>query len=238
MDLTPEAYEEIEAYLKNRLPPPERDAFERRLADNEALRREVALQRRLDDGLDAALLRRRFAVARREQLQYRRRRQRTTYALAAAISVVLLTTVGVLVQSLRPSPAQRAFREFYEPELPFRQDVASAALTDALTEYYAGRYDEALRRLSALPDDLSGQVPYYRGLSLLALNRPAEAESHLRQARQGSDPVIRRRADWYLALTYLRADDTTRAAPQFRRIAADTLHPFHDRATDLLRQLP
>lgn len=250
MDLTPELFDEIDAYIYKRMTPEELTQFSQRMVENNQLRQEVDRQERLHVGLDAALhrqqaksdaatisIQQQFAQVRFER-QQQRQRQRRVYAIAASIALLLISFVVVLINQLNWSSAEVAFASYYQPEPRVRADEAMAAdLVAAQNDYYAGQYERALTRLNATPDDSLYRVTYYRGLTQLALNQTENAELNLQKARKSPDPIIQRRAAWYLSLSILKTDEPQRAIPLLRQIANNPRQPYREQAARIISDL-
>lgn len=94
-------------------------------------------------------------------------------------------------------------------------------LAHALEPYRTGDLIEAERRLAALdtsyPD--SFEIPFYRGVCLLYLNRP-EAREYLARARGLGSESQSAEASWYLALALLQDNSIAQARPLLNRLCA------------------
>ncbi|WP_020597521.1 hypothetical protein [Spirosoma panaciterrae] len=157
-----------------------------------------------------------------------------------AASLVLFFIVP---QLLTDSP-QQLYTANYTPEPRGRGDDSSNSaeatnqlINKARAEYYADQYANALRLLDSLSTDSLRLVPYYRGLTLLALERPKEAITSLSLAQQSPDLLTRQKADWYMLLSYLRTDDTDNARKIAEAIKVSSSHPYQKRASTILNEL-
>ena len=250
MDLSPELFDEIDAYVRNRMKPEDRDRFRQRIAENGELRQEVALQRKLHAGMDVALnrqqevdtqaasIRQQFAQVRFERHLQRRQRQRT-YVIAASIAILLICSIIVLVNQLnKPMVTEVAFNNYYEPETRKRSDILiSADLLVAQNDYYTKHYYQALARLKKIPDDSLYRVTYYRGLTQLALDQTTDARSSFQLSRTSVDSVIHYRSEWYLSLTLLRANEPAQALEILRQISKNPRQLYQKEAVLILRDL-
>ena len=113
------------------------------------------------------------------------------------------------------------------------------ALGPGLDAYRAGDFAQAAQRLDALGQTYPGAIepPLYAGISLLMLNRPAEAVSRLERAKSLASGEFVAEADWRLGLAHVHAGDPDRARPILQRLCA-TANPYQARACEALRALP
>lgn len=250
MDLSPELFDEIDAYIRNQLSPEIRSQFSQRMAENEELRQEVSKQQRLHLGLDVALrrqqaqtdaettaVRQQFAQVRFDRQQQRRQQQRV-YVIAASVALLLISSIVLLVNRLNRPATEVAFANYYQPEPRMRSDAPIATDVEAAqNDYYEGRYEKALAEFIKIPDDSLFHSTYYRGLARLALNQTDEASSDFQRARQSPDPITQRRAEWYLSLTLLRANEPQQAIQVLRQIAGNPQQPYREQAAQILRNL-
>lgn len=252
MELSEEAFDELEAYLDGTMPEAERGAFEARLAADSALREEVATQRALRRALNVQAFRHQLHLAREHQegtaqsgqteRQDRVLRPRwglpawQTYAVAASVAVLLLAGVWFWRSGGFQSPEQRAFNEFYRPENRVRGECP--ADLPAFERYAARDYASALAEVSAQADDSTRCLAYFRGLIYLALDRPAVAIASLTDALRSPVRSLRVRAEWYLALAYLQGDQPSEARRRLARIVGDSdvENPYRTRAQRLLNE--
>jgi hypothetical protein len=93
-------------------------------------------------------------------------------------------------------------------------------IAPALDAFRSDRFDEAARALGALAPryPTSVEVPYYEGVSLLFLGRPADAVGQLRRARRLADATFAPDIDWYLGVALYRAGHATEARARFASI--------------------
>lgn len=250
MELSEEAFDELESYLDGTMPEAERGAFEARLAADTALREEVATQRALRRALRVQAFKHELQQARERQegtaqtapteRQGRVLRPRwglptwQTYAVAASVAVLLLAGVWFWRSGGFQSPEQRAFNEFYRPEDRVRGECPSDL--PAFERYAARDYASALAEVSTQADDSTRCLAYFRGLNHLGLDQAAEAVVQFTDALRSSERSVRVRAEWYLALAYLQGDQPGEARRLLARIAGDedAENPYRARARRIL----
>ena len=239
MEPTDDLFDEVEAFLNNQLPPAEETVFRQRLEQDEALRNEVAMHRLMAQGLDAAATKRRLKIAQRARQRQPIGRRTARLATVVALVGALLMGGYYAYEWLRPPTMQELTETYGPPESPIRADTTlPTGLGAALTSYYAGQYASTLTKLERIPPDSLRLVAYYRGLTLLALNRYDQARHQLAQARQSPNSVVGQRADWYTAMTYLRAGDAAQTRRELTPIVADSTHRYHRFAVELIDKLP
>lgn len=237
----------IERFLEGGLSPVERQAFERRVAQEPAFTDEVALQRQIRDGLRAAgrgrMLSKLEAAESRMSVYHppaqvirfgESTRQRFYWAAAAA--VLLLIPVYLW---LRANPAnERLFAAHFVPyPQAASQSVAQDPLGRALQQYRDKNYAQALPILERLTDggNVSDSVLFYKGNVDLQLGRPQEAISALQ--RIGPQSGFHDEAQWYLALAHLQANEVEEARKIVSRINRKPTHPYARQAGELARKL-
>ncbi|WP_288423083.1 hypothetical protein [uncultured Spirosoma sp.] len=239
MNLSEEEYDEIDDFLNKRMAPAQAAAFQERLAQNETLRQEVAMQHLINQGIEAAALKQQFKSLRKGV-----QRQRITRRAGRGIVVALLLvmTVGVsywFYQQTQPLRPEAAFVAYYTPAPRTRADgPVDPRIEAARNSYYAGQYALSLSQLAGVPTDSLLSVPYLRGLNQLVLNRPGVAIQNLTAARQSPDLATRQQADWYTALAYLRANQIPQAKVILTTIRTVSGQPYKDVANELLKKLP
>jgi hypothetical protein len=114
-----------------------------------------------------------------------------------------------------------------------------AALGPGLDAYRADDFAQAARLLDAVGQTYPAAVepPLYAGISLLMLNRPAEAVSRLERAKSLASGEFAAEADWRLSLAYVHAGEPERARPGLQRLCA-TGNSYQPRACEALQALP
>ncbi|RYC71011.1 tetratricopeptide repeat protein [Spirosoma sordidisoli] len=262
MKLSEEQYEIIDAYLANELSAADRAAFDDEIRADADLRAEVDRQRELRLGLRAIGIERALDRAR---LQYQQTESAARavaperavvrplgswryWAAAASVVVVLGAGYYAYQQTARPAtdlaynnalpadPTSELRKAFPTGELP--SSVRNQFL-DALRSYQSGKYDQVIDQLATLPADK--QTIHYKnyllGLSHLANNQPAEAIPLLTKAQASPTRSLRQKADWFLALAYVKNGQKEKALPTLKQISSDRANPFHTQAQRVLQKI-
>jgi hypothetical protein len=113
-----------------------------------------------------------------------------------------------------------------------------AAIGPGFDAYRAGLFALAAGRLDAVGQAYPEAVepPLYAGVSLLLLNRPAEAVRRLERARTLARGEFVAEADWQLSLAHVHAGDPELARPGLQGLCATT-SPYQARACEALQAL-
>ncbi|WP_310391408.1 tetratricopeptide repeat protein [Hymenobacter sp.] len=247
-DLRP-YFDELERFADGQMAPAEQEAFELRLAQEEALADAHAayeqltadlrwaaghdtLRQRLQ-ALDERMNERGDALARTQSLVLRRQRR---WAVLGTLGAVLLLAAGVAAWYFsRPNPARpaRNWEAYYQPDpgpavtpaLLHRHPL----LSEALDQYQSGHYPAALHSLGRVsPANVGADtLLYLRGLILLRQGQGAAAELYLRRVSEtGAPPELARRARYHLGMAHWQAREMAPARAALRAVAADSLNPY------------
>ena len=262
MNLSEEQYELIEAYLTNELSVADRTSFERDIQADTELKKEVDRQRNIRLGLRALGIERAIEQAKQhykansveaapdDKPQTIVRPLMSWRNWAAAASVVLVLGLGYYTyQQTTDRQDAMAFSETFSPD-PSGQllkdfpsgrvsSVTRAQFLDAISSYEAGNYDAVINQLKTLPIDKQtiDYKNYFLGLSYLANKQPTEAISLLTKALTTPSTSIRRKAEWFLSLAYIKNGQKEKALPTLKRISLDKASPFQSTAQRVLRKI-
>lgn len=158
-----------------------------------------------------------------------------------AVAATLIVGVGTAIVLTRPKPGETLFRDSFEPYPSARPVVRgdrAAGDPGPLALYEAGDYGAALvgleERLRQEPNDPLAR--FYAGICRLALGRTREAAVDLEQVLRVGDEDLHAPAEWYLALTHLRANDLGGARAALERLASAKGF-YRERARTLLSEL-
>lgn len=248
--MTYDRFTELEAYINHALPNDQRQALERQLTTDDGLRAELDDYQQFRFSIEAVALNQKL-----EQIHARldrqgllaeanpasvRRRWRLRPSWAMAMGVFLLVAGIGLYWATRPSLAEQTFVTYYKPEPVSRgESVCGPELAPGVQAYRTRHYAQAASSFATLPVN-QPCVRYYRGLTQLALGHTDVAIAELEQATQqrpDSDKLATQKAQWYLALAYLKANRTANAQKQLADIEHETGHPFGNVARKALADL-
>lgn len=231
----------IDDYLSGRLGQEERQAFEEELSRNPKLKEQLELQRDMDfllkhekerTALKAVLKSEGADFFRTEaQPQQRGRLRWIGWVVAAAAAVVLLLV-------LRPLLFEGSLYEEYAefPPLALSEKGAEMDWSGAEQAFNTGDYPEASRQLEAylqeFPDDYQARL--YLGITRMQTGDLAEARRLFSEVAEASPPLANH-ANWYDALSYLKAGNIAAARRRLQQIESDS--PFYRRAQEVMERL-
>jgi len=249
-------FDEFEAYTENRMPPIQLKAFDERLQQDSTFRLALADYQQFRHSIEAVKLKQQLETIhnrldRQGDLQDRRLATpfvRPLWEKLAIAAIVLLVVAYGLFLALRPSLSERIFMAYYQAEPVSRgANLCGPELGAGLQAYRSGRFSQALTVFSQLPANLPC-VRYYRGLSQLALGHTTlaidELQQTIKQVKKPSTTDISspmyltgQKAEWFLALAYLKANRTDDARKLLDTLASQDEHPFHAVALKVLADL-
>ncbi len=253
--MTYDQFDLFDQYTNKTLPDAERQALEDQLRDDPALRDSLRDYQQFRHSLDAVPLNRQLnRIHDRLAAQgffdtntsdrppvplsssFRRRR----LVLVSSVVVLAGILIGAGYWLTRPTLAEQTFLTFYRPEPVARGGAdCGTALLPGIQLYRTQQYEPALQQFTALSAS-QPCVSYYVGLTQLATDQPEQAVYSLESALKPaitSPPLIRQKAEWYLAMAYLKANQPAEAKSQLIRIAQQPDQPFRNVAQQALADL-
>jgi len=163
------------------------------------------------------------------------------YLRLAAVFLVLMMAALYIVISSRSDDPQELYASYfapYEDVINVRDNSTTTGLSDAMEFYNKGDYKKASSSFQAYlsdhPDDHDAR--FYAGVSQLAAGSPELAIIDFEKVIQ-ANTIFREQAEWFLALGYLKINNTTAAKNFLREISQKQGHDYQEKATELLRQL-
>ncbi len=227
--------EYIEAYLADELSDEARRAFEQRLQTDPAFAAEFALHKDTHQLLVLG-----------KQLAYKERLRaldaETSVSVRplwwrwqAAAAVLLLLVAAAVLWLWQPGvgPYRAAFSP-YPDRLSLRQDGSQAQVQPAMAAYQDRDFERAAARFEVLAEQDTGNTAYqfYWGVSLLGADQAARADAVLGAISPRS--LYFQASQWYRALALGQQGRISEAQPILRGIAADSRHPYQEKAQLLL----
>lgn len=240
MELSEELLRNIEDYLEGKLLAEEKRAFELRIEAEPALKEEVAAQRRLKNALEVIKTKERLKQAYTEYEEATKVRSLNrpvwqTYAVAASVIGLMLGIIYFGTDIFKPD-SEIAFNEFYQPEANARGECPQEL--PAFSLYEEKQYEDALAAAMTQKDDSTHCVRYFVGINQLALAKLPQAIQSLQIAQTSPNPSIRRKAEWYLGLAYLRDNNEENAEKTFKAIVErnESENPYVQPAAKILNR--
>ncbi len=211
-----ETFEAIEAYVLDRMPAEERAKFERRMAEDAALRVEVDLEREHIRAVELGGVTRMLKeLAAEERSHHGTGGDRSRYLKVAAAIAVL--AAGAVWWMSRAPLHERVFAEHFVPDpgLPVEMGASDdPTFQDAMISYKEGRFAEAHAKWAPLleRDPTNDTLRFYSASAALADGDAPAAIPLFKSLSEEGSSAFRDRSRWYLFLSYVRADQWKEAA--------------------------
>lgn len=237
--------ERLEKYLKDELTESERDQFEEDLENDPELAEALSLQQDLMMGIKMHFDDRLKEEFKKIDLEAEKtgsggKTQMRTLWKWAASAAVGLTLVGVFYFMNAQDRNQRLFATYYSdfPNIIERmQRDTESPIEQAFVYFQNEEWQEAIEAFAALQAEQPGifYPQFYQALSLLNLDRPADAIPLFNAVVRSTDTRFTDPAQWYLSLAYLKLDDEDQAIGILESI--DDTSPYASDAEELLDKL-
>lgn len=246
-EYTPEDAE-IEGYLRRQMTPDEQAAFEARMAADPALNSAVE-EARLVHGL----VRYDGRIALKTRLQAIHEAgppqtvavviplwKRAGFRVAAALALV---AVLALLWWQQAPGADQLYATHYAPlenKVTTMGIAQDAAIEQGMAHYDAGDYNKALEAFDkalSTPSDDTKILLLYRGICLLEVNQPVEAQTAFATIVETNDVLYRGPARWYRALAHLKIGATDACRADCEQLVADKEPKYAAMAAKLLEDL-
>lgn len=243
--MTDDYAKKIEQYFNKELDEAERAAFEKQLAEDEALAKAFSQRKEMEDFLalrpgreqlkaQVSELSTAFFPATQEPTAKRIPIRRTLYWIAGAAAAILLILFLGPWFSAPPTYAQ--FAE-HRPLSLQERGHNELNLSQIETAFNEGNYAEAQQLLGAYlvenPSDIQAQL--YASITALELGETKQAIALLQPIGEGTS-AYRLTAQWYLALAYLQEQNYSACETALQKIP--TQNYWYSKAQVLLKKLP
>ncbi len=245
-----ELIDKIEKYLRRELPPDEAADFEAQLADDPALREEVAAVRIarqvIEQDIEDQLRQDLAAIAaeagqKPEEPAPRARTIPLGRRLAIAATVLLLIVGGAFWWlNRRGGDAEQLVAQFYEPENLSRQRALALApgpLAEGVAAFENEDYEAAVEYFAAAPpgSDYYLDAQLYLANAYFQLNDQKAARSVLQPLTENPNPLLAEKAEWLLVLSYLKSGPAEKAEvnARLKAILSDPDHSYFPAAAEL-----
>lgn len=259
METEEQLYEEIEGYLANTLSREAYLQFKERLAKNPDLAAQVELHRSVRDAIsdhgeiefedtirELGLEHEASDSDEEDQEEEKKKTPSFNYRrriFFVAASIVLLCLIGWLAFSPFGSPATppelfaQNFEAYTAPS-NFRGDVPKDKLDSAFIPYRKGDYPNTLLRLEALGKVYQNneQILFFSGICELAAGDVSLAQNYLEQVLALPDNQSKVQTQWYLALSWLKADQKEKARPLLLELKGFP-NKYQSRSEEILQQI-
>jgi len=243
--MSPDQNKKMEDYLRNKLNKEERAAFEMQLSTDDALKQEVELLSIVINGVKKSgrdqLKSRLQKIHETETSPASKTRRLWPMIAGIAASIALLMVVGIFIKNQKVSP-QMAFENFYQP---YSLQLASRDATDnkeylKINELYFNKKYKAvlpLLKKALLTDSTNARLNLATGICHLELNLLETARLNFLAIVKSKDLRLTDKANWYLALSYLKEGKIPEMKSALASILKNTDADHHNEAKELLNAL-
>ena len=239
----------IQRYLDGDMSGAERNAFERELAVDPALKNLANAYRNIAEGIQYHARQNAWTTIQAleagysdEELQIESPRRRIWPVYAVAASLAVIAIAFVYNNNYNFNKADRILAAHFTPYQalvngPTRSDAISESLQErAFSAYSNENYQQAIslfEEIDVLEND--PLIWFYLGNAYLATDKPEDAINYFLQVLS-QDTALTPQARWYLGLSYLAKGDIDEAKKVFEALANDTTS-YGERAKSILNQL-
>lgn len=161
------------------------------------------------------------------------------FSIAAAV-LVLAVAGGYFYWSSRNNDT--LFDQYFQPyadAISSRSDSQNSC-EQAMAFYNQKEYDKAITYLSKCTEERPGDpaARCYLGIAYLANDRPNDAKVTFEKIARSEPGLFKEVAEWNLALTYLKLNETDSAKAMLQGIVKQKNHVFAETADELLHRIP
>jgi len=205
---------QIDAYLQQQLTEQERTDFEAKMAEDAALRDQVAEQQRTIELIEWEGARAVLQEVMQEKLSERPGVRRPVWRrLAPIMAIAAGVLVLLLINIFRPKAGpNELFQRYFSPAqgLPSLLGATdNPAFEEGMISYKRAEYAEALRYWDTLAGATDNDtIAFYTGLSELALGN---AEMAISELDRSFSPQFSEDAKWYRSLAHLKLGELEKA---------------------------
>jgi hypothetical protein len=238
---------DIQAYINDTLPQSRRAAFELKLQNDPDLKQrveelrpiiEVFEEMKMEEKIKEIIKKDENQVFTKEEVITKpitKLQPRFGNVLRYAIAASLLIFLGITWYDLTLS--SRLYQDFYTSEIEGSRgkETGNCPEEKAMNLYYQKNYQSFIQTLEK--QAISPCNNYYKGMAFLGLGNPHKAIEYLSIATFSDEKITKQKAEWYLALAYLKNKETEKSKAQLLKIMNSPEHQYANLAKDLSIQL-
>jgi tetratricopeptide (TPR) repeat protein len=220
----------IERHIAGEMSSSEKEWFLKELDGNEKLRKEVSLRKKVDEVLleqSAETLRKKLVKieGQRKMPINKKSRKRVAYIQYAAVITILILIGGMTLFSGRDMNSDEIINQYYYTYEPASSQRAGGSATNndftlALEFYNKQEYEKAAimfnKVLESNPQDM--QSVLLRGVSNFEEKKYPDAKQSFVTVINDNNNLFIENAKWYLALCYVKTEETDKAVNQLEMI--------------------
>jgi hypothetical protein len=241
----------IELYLSGKLENNALKGFEEEIQTDKNLKKRVNITKDVNERFDDAL----FAKNLGEMLQPMNEKYIDGNSPKSNLSkykwiIVLIAILGSIgawslfnsnFSTKKQQPEQEIFAAYFEPYAPSIIDRSSATnenIKSILEKYEAENYGEIIPLIKALSKETdNNEWNIILGISYLNTNNTDAAIRIFEDLTNNETYFIREIGQWYLALTYLKSDNSVGAKPLLEQLSNQKTGKYSKLAKDVLSKL-
>lgn len=244
-----EHIEQIESYLEGKLSEEERRDFEKRLAADASLKKEVDVYRKLIKGIESAGTSNFLSkmndweqeISGMEIGKPQQKNPWKLYAIAALI-IMFVMPFGYLIIQNANSSSDEIFAEYFEPyeDLISERDAGvEPELVRGMEHYNSKEFGQAIKQFTSYlnnsPDDL--EVQLYLAIAFLANDEPHFAEKGFTNLMAFPDNLFYPQVQWYYTMCKLKLGKNGELKKLVNEISSDPDHDYYQLALKLKSDL-
>ena len=239
-------FEKMEDYIHGNLSVTEQEQFEAEMATDEQLREEVELHRKLISSVETESLRQLLEQIHEENFESETKvvslpRRRSYFPMAIAASVALLILAGWWIFNLQTLSPESVYAAYFTPAEGLPTTLGYSTNTDfaeGMVSYKLQEYTEALEYWQPLleADPNNDTLNYYVGVTFFADEQPDSAIGYLTDVVSSEQSSLRTSAQWYLALSYLKTDQSEQAKSLLEDLT-NRDNPYQSRSSEILQKM-
>lgn len=241
----------IEKYISGEMNPAEKSWFETEIEGNEALKKEICLRKKTDEILlrrDLTDLRKKLAAiesARKKKADLAIARKNMILRSAAVIALFILLGGTLLLTNRSHNPESIFMKNFtpYEPGGTVRSsenssDIYGLMYNKAVDLYKIADYESASEILREYLELRQSHMEAHLIFGIISTERNnfKAAENSFRKIIDDGNNLYIDKAQWYLALSYLKSNNTKAAISEFLAIR-DSKSVYSPKAANILKKI-
>jgi len=224
----------IDRYFENSLSPREQVLFNDLLQNNSEFKTEFQFQKDLKKII--SLKQQEDLKSTLKEIESRSRKRSILMHIPkkwmVAASFVVLTSLGIWGVQSTFFPSNKAiYDDYFKPSRNTVQPIVRGENLNtieyrAFVAYEAQNYHKAINLFNSVESPNEAYINFYIGVSYLALDKPEEAIALLKPVSElnsldEKDNGFNKKAQWYLALAYVKINDEQNAITELKQIIND-----------------
>lgn len=217
--------QKIDNFLLGKMTEEDAIAFKKQMLESPELKREVALQEKIIQGLKAHQnqeLKRELKKIHKETFAPAQRRIKVLWSYAAVAASIVLIAAIALWLFLPQTSESDLFQAYYQPfALDQSRDPDDRLMAEAKVLYQDSLYRDALPKMDSLAERMPDSVEYQLaiGICYLELQQFEKAKQVFQQIIETKESFLEDQARWYLGLLLIR-ENKLKAAKEILNVIA------------------